>query len=82
MIVIPLFIIILYDSKNYTKRHIITKSAYLGGVQTVNILSENGKIRSNIISSLRLFGLISKYGEVLHISGSKASADIKCYFSI
>jgi len=48
----------------------------LGGVQAVNILSENGKIRSDIVSSLRLFGLISKYGEVLHISGSKASADI------
>tara|TARA_B100000674_G_C37981726_1_gene982859 strand:- start:31537 stop:33159 length:1623 start_codon:yes stop_codon:yes gene_type:complete len=67
---------LLYDSNNYTKRHIITKSAYLGGVQAANILSKNGKIRPDIISSLRLFGLISKYGEVLHISGSKASADI------
>ena len=67
---------LLFDSNNYTKRHIITKSAYLGGIQSVNILSENGKIRTDIYSSLRHFGLISKYGEVLHISGSKASADI------
>lgn len=67
---------ILYSPDNYTKKPIITRGAYLGGIQASNIFKAKGVIRDDIINALRLFGLISKYGDILHLSRTSAANDI------
>ena len=61
---------LLFSSDNWTGLPIATRAAYLGGVQAGNIFVGN-KLRPDIFQALRIFGLISKYGDISHFSIDK-----------
>lgn len=67
---------LLFQHNSWTKSPIISRSSYLGGVQATNFTDISGKLRPDIFQSLKFFGLLSKYGDVLHMSNSEAAINI------
>jgi len=62
---------LLFSSENWTGLPIATRASYLGGVQAANIFVGN-KLRPDIFQALRMFGLITKYGDISHFSIDKS----------